>query len=168
MIQYQDLIERVKAATEPDRELDAELYCMDKGYDFLALARGTETYGQFATSLDDRVVNPHTRIMPGHLVFQLRGEIDPRRENRTQMMGSFTAYTASIDAALALVERCLPGWAIEQVGWGNGLVIASIGNFSSGEDYRAGLGESTTAPLAILTALLLALQSNEATNVEDK
>lgn len=68
-------------------------------------------------------------------------------------------YTSSVDAALALVERVLPGWT-----W-------RIGNTADGLDCFCRLGASitehyaTTAPLAILAALLRALLAKETSDV---
>jgi hypothetical protein len=73
-----------------------------------------------------------------------------------------TPYTDSIDASLALVERLLPDWQMEQVAWGKdkgGPIIASIGNFGRADEYRCGYGDASTVPLAILAALLSALSS---------
>lgn len=73
------------------------------------------------------------------------------------------AWTASIDAALGLVKRCLPGWRVkrlEQIGAARhegekGDWVAELW-----EDRRAGSGTgrkvARTAPLAILNALLAA------------
>ncbi len=65
-------------------------------------------------------------------------------------------YTASIDAALALMERKLPGWRISmdqmEDGWDTDL--SEPGN-------RSGVFNATrkTLPLAIILALLIALRS---------
>lgn len=88
-------------------------------------------------------------------------------------------YTASIDAALALVERMLPGWF-----WRTGKMTAPHWDKSQGcyQPYWAHIqrthadhcdrddeatGYAQTAPLAILSALLRAL-SSPTLNSEDK
>jgi hypothetical protein len=76
-------------------------------------------------------------------------------------------FTASVDAALALLERVLPGWQIEQLSWEskpNGLVVCSIGNFGEGEGYiNASNDEPAPICFAILIAALTALKHKEPT-----
>ncbi len=70
------------------------------------------------------------------------------------------AYTASIDAALALVERMLPGWywRIDRPLSGPS---AELAEFADGPQpsslKRAFMADAPTVPLAILVALLKAL-----------
>ncbi|MHB1086117.1 MAG: hypothetical protein ACYCZ0_00010 [Minisyncoccota bacterium] len=70
------------------------------------------------------------------------------------------SYTASVDAAIALVERLLPGifWVV-----GKGKTREAEPPFGChllfGSDEIIGDGEAPTAPLAILSALLTALLS---------
>lgn len=69
-------------------------------------------------------------------------------------------YTSSIDAALALVERCLPGalWTVQHLGEGD--FAAHVGS----PDFNAVMCGSEvlkTPALAVLSALLSALQSKE-------
>lgn len=110
------LIERVKAATGPDQELEAELFDALIGVDALDAKRW---YG-----------------------------------------GGWEArVTASIDAALALVERCLPGWGLE-IGLPSGRAYGSCRLFP-GDNRNKELtcfGKGQTAPLAIILALLTAMQ----------
>lgn len=61
--------------------------------------------------------------------------------------------TASIDAVLALVERCLPGWEWSYHPDAGAKVWAS---FFLGGHHEA-CGDAETVPLAILSALLRAL-----------
>ena len=76
------LIDKLRAADGPDRELDAEIYCAFAG-------------------------------TPCELV---RGYLDELRIKQTGTAVTWSAddisphYTASIDAALALVAEKLPGW----------------------------------------------------------
>lgn len=72
-------------------------------------------------------------------------------------------YTASIDAALALVEKVLPGWA-SGYDAGPKTVIAFVDSHDFadrvfGARYTA---EAATPPLAILLALLRALKQKQA------
>lgn len=97
-----DLLERVKAASGPDRELDGEVH------DF-----ATQTVEQYAP-----------------------------------------AYTASVDAALALVERLLPGWNWHLNRLGQPRAVINDGPKAQFECW-----DNTTLPLAILAALLTALQA---------
>lgn len=90
-----DLIARVEAATGPDRELDALIACAADGF-FPSLK-------PWPVSHDDRAMTwrvdfcrydaDGALISPGH------GGLQMIRE-----------YTGSLDAALALVGRRLPGW----------------------------------------------------------
>jgi hypothetical protein len=71
-------------------------------------------------------------------------------------------YTASLDAALALVERVLPGrdWSLTTDLWGK-LFMATIWKDAGGD--IAGEAETRSTPaLALLAALLRALESTEA------
>lgn len=81
-------------------------------------------------------------------------------------------YTYSIDAALALVERVLPGWGFKcEAGLGYGISV-TIGHVGPNKlyDRPEGWGEGSTLPLAILAALLNAKisQEQEAQPVEGK
>jgi hypothetical protein len=80
-------------------------------------------------------------------------------EDRTGYIEPQGAYTASLDATLALVERVLPGWspairrdprpAFERL-W-----HAFVARNGSGREQHAGWG--STPALALLTAMLTAL-----------
>jgi len=133
------LLERVRSATGPDRYADCHLWVIAQG--------GDARMHVCDSSMQDFVWE---RGIDG---FWVRSVVKFR---------AVPKYTASIDAALALTERVLPGWSIEQVGWGNGLVFASVGNYGEGENYMAGLGDAPTAPLAILAATLSALIAKDA------
>ena len=72
--------------------------------------------------------------------------------------GGLQAFTRSIDAALALVERVLPGNDV--------LVMRDTGqweaNIGPQESFVSFEGKCSNAPLSILAALLAALQPPEA------
>ena len=85
-----DLIDRLKAADGASRELDAEIAI------FLAEPTEEELYYKPWTVLDD---GPNEG--PGCYFVHTRSG---------RMMRHAPEYTASLDAALALVEDKLPGW----------------------------------------------------------
>lgn len=120
MSDLNELFERVKKATGPDRKLD------------IAIARQTHH-----PSMDG--------CNPDHDNFIMAGSKMDRR---------IPAFTASIDAALALVERVLPGWPQQ---WAEMLREAM-------DDLWAETSPQMPIirlPLAILAALLSALISKE-------
>lgn len=106
-----------------------------------------------------------------HLVHDQAVEpIGSRMYNTKENGGSFIAadvvapsYTASIDAALALVERVLPGWfwrvghSTLYAGWAT--VYREHPNNTTGDGEH--FAEAKSAPLAILAALLKALVARD-------
>ena len=114
----------------------------------------------------DRVLDLDlARALVPDVVVLRRNDDDTANEPHT-----YWEYTASIDAALALVERMLPGWK-----WGVASVAVKTGEKSPegypryGTGFRAhvtqvsalrpmpSVAEGPTAPLAILVALLRSL-----------
>lgn len=140
-----DLIERVAKLTESDREVDLALlnmlgesyvWCTPLGMD-----------GQREIAKQD--------LPDAHLEWM-------------ESIGEFPkivkvpAYTASTDAAIALVDRVLPGvWWV----FAKGKMTADEPLYAAqllfGEDEEIGIGEGHTLPLAILAALLTALRAAE-------
>lgn len=130
MTPLQSLLEKIQGVTGLDRELD------------ILIGAATGYRNRFDGSLLSDVL-----AMP------------ERHEEGMQWEG-VPAYTASLDAALALVERVLPGFDADV-------------NIRSGEEpmaayvwpagtYIGGHGaQAATAPLALLAALLTALISKE-------
>lgn len=108
----EELATRVRAATGPDRELDAAI----------------------------------------------REAIDHKMMERQLLWRETLEYTASIDEALTLVERVLPGWKRQffekrgGAGWVARVSSPRYDTFSSGED-----DPMPNAPLAILSACISAL-----------
>lgn len=101
---------------------------------------------------------PHTATA-GHRKVPLVLKDDPK---------DWPAYTASIDAALALVERVLPGWEWLKK---SPKVITLYRPLTEQEDTAKAWakhidGTGATIPLAILSALLRALTSNQEGNDE--
>lgn len=137
------LLERVEGSTGPDREIDCHVWAHDLG---LSL----EWQG--------------TSLVAG--VEGVIGWIDPGEHSRNfytnrseRGPGSIPAYTASLDAALALVGRVLPGWR-----W----MVRRVYPEDSGPLYAAyvmpaddrAIGDVPSAPtpaLALIKALLRAL-----------
>ncbi|HEV7345515.1 MAG TPA: hypothetical protein VGN60_07765 [Devosia sp.] len=115
-----DLLERVKAATGPDRELDHALWLH-----FDETAKAKHDAG--------RIPLPWTWCL-----------------------------TSSVDDALALVERLLPGTASERTSWRNHYRCTLIetdekGWHNGGKHFRVDASSEASEPLAIIAALLQAL-----------
>ena len=131
-----ELLERVKAAAGPDRELDAAIT--------IALGDGP---GEGWTLI--------TQDKPG--VFNM----DAGRWINGCRIRTPKPFTASIDAALALVERKLPDFAYQLTNDYGGLNRVHINVAPGCEGFPpAGMNvseDAETMPLAILVALLTAL-----------
>jgi len=120
-----DLLARVKAASGADRELDARIWCFASGWRF-------------------RDFNPSTVFWEKPLDgFWIRGN---------SLLRVVPKYTASIDAAVELTQRLLPGWEIELI------ILKDAGHASiRGPDEMVDYAEATSksAPLALLQAVLI-------------
>jgi len=148
------LLERVKAATGPDREIDGRIWCMvTPGRRFIGMAVDGQRWGDF----EPNGFNPASGMTAG-LVFE-RTDYKGTREDiqrnggRIQSFPSSPAYTASIDASLALVERLLPGWPQQ---WAEILREAMDSLWAE----HAPKMPLERLPLAILAALLSALNKD--------
>lgn len=149
------LIERLEKATGPNRKLDNDIYRW--------------VHPEFADFIEGR----------GGLVHPNDGEDQRVLSN---IRASF--YTSSVDAALALCERMLPGWR-----WGVASHSIKDGVYSEGpyigkpkhvDGFRAHvtkpsplrpmphIADARTAPLAILLALLCSLNQEESRSEESK
>lgn len=135
------LLERVRNATGPDRRLNIYLH---------VLLNNDGRLGDYAS-------------------------VDEYANSAIQLGWNTPAYTASVDAALALVERVLPGCGLaidrEPPAKGGAAAGAAVNGWigEDGPDGRAWEhfdATGPTFPLAILTALLLALTSNQEGNDE--
>lgn len=135
-----ELLSRVEAATGPDREIDA-LICValrdvpDARHYKLGARPNSSAHTDWRVDLvlDTGVVRSRTPA----------------------------PYTASIDAALALMERALPGWGVEVLtsgreGWGAAQVWYGERRFSEGNGEPC---YARTATLAILAAILTAMEA---------
>ena len=146
------LSERILAATWSDAELDIDL-CIALSY----IGYTDAPINLRRASSDDGWLD-YEIVEDGH---------------RIDCSDQAPELTGSIDAALALVTRLLPGWK-----WGVSSIAVRTGGKTAegypryGEGFRAhvtavsalrsmpSIGEAPTAPLAILLALLTALQEN--------
>lgn len=129
-----DLISALASLTAPDREVDA-LIALD-----IARIPATKTIG-------DGIITEQRRVP-----------------------AIIPSYTASLDAAVALCERVLPGWKKHM--WDAG-VFGSIlptaavlepdfvRKSNSGEPYIKVDGEGPTPAIALLIAILTALEDRE-------
>lgn len=135
------LLERVRAATGPDRYADCHLWVIAQG--------GDARMHVCDSSTQDFIWE---RGIDG---FWVRDVVKFRAVPR---------YTASVDAALALVERKLPGWVCETLGQdatgrlGEMKGIGWTAEFSNGLSTHQ--GQAPTLPLAIILALLSALKDS--------
>lgn len=130
MTTLQDLLERVEKAEGPDREIDVALW--------LHTTPG-------ATRRGTHVKHAHS---------DAEWDVDETRD-ATGYLVVVPAYTASLDAALALVERKLPGWTwrLDSPDSASEPAFARL----SGPEWRSGAGWAKTPALALLAALLRAL-----------
>ena len=135
-----ELLAKVQAATGPDREIDAAL---------ALLAGEPQTFfGQFGLSLD------HFGEVDGPECF---------RDARWAGGGhSYVAptYTASLDAALALIERVLPRWSL-RLSLSEGYRHPCVVMGRSYPTNKSVAVEHRSAPLAIIAAGLSALLAQQ-------
>lgn len=133
MTRIAELVERVKAATGPDRELDADLW--------VALVPGASRRNVMDKWPDEEPI----------------WEFIDEQRNTSFRYGLLPDMTASIDAALALCERVLPDRFVTiKTKTGGKFHHCEL----EGEDYgRWSADNMPTVPLAILLALLLSLES---------
>lgn len=140
-----ELIERVRRATGPNREIDvALLHLWQPDHDAL------RTY-------DDSY---QTEFRDGSFSVWKKG-------GGYSASVPFPRFTASVDAALALTERVLPGWMVVNLCEWDADVLRARGAWNctlkklgTQDDFTATKGachHAPTAPLAILAALLSAL-----------
>lgn len=138
MDEIRELLERLKAATGPDKILDRDVLCAIDGWSYEKRGRDRQPWMYGAKG--------ERRDPPGVGVFGA-----PRP-------------TASIDAALALTERLLPGWVFDHVGQDAAGSRGQMHHMGWTAEISDGAGEpcafqgmAPTLPLAILSALLSAL-----------
>lgn len=144
--EIEGLLSRLEAATGPDREIDAR-FAVSCG----AVIMRHDAAAGFAFFHADEEF-PRAAFLSNCT----QGE-DEAYRSLGQCL-SVERYTASIDAALALAERMLPGWMwyVGSVGE-NDMPQATV--TEPAEDCRDFVGHAPTAPVAILIALLRALSA---------
>lgn len=143
----QSLIERVEKCAGPDREIDVLLFAIDR----------PDFYAQCSRNWEDFLP-----IKPS--------DVPSIRTREAYIEAHAEMYTASIDAALALVERKLIDPHFSLSGPAKYLNIPSpLPNYWWAEiihgklaPYIGKRGWGATAPLALLAALLRALESPNA------
>lgn len=138
----QDLLRRVESATGADREIGREI--------LLALGWQRTLVGHFHGPL-------YYWSPPGSARSSLSGKDDDLPD-----------ITTSLDAALALVERVLPGWLWEVTTITTGVggiryptALVMSPDHAPGEEIQT-FGEARTPALALLAALLKALIAEQA------
>lgn len=133
----EDLRKRVEEATGADRKLDGLLFKAMQPDEFARLCsfKGRRYAGHVHTPAE-------------------------KREHEARMGASLApAYTASLDAVLALVGERLPGWGIELfIGFDSGPCVAGLHGPNPAREFT---GRGKTPALALLSALLDALSALE-------
>lgn len=144
-----DLLAKLERATGPDRELDA----------LIDIACGPKPLGDIEHWVNLWDHGWRLGREPGHVYMRQHAGADEYANYPSP------AVTASLDAALALVERVLPGWGFDityRAAWGNctACVIAN--------DRRAPphTGAGATPAFALLSALIRALIATNADGAE--
>lgn len=141
-----EIIERLEKLTGPDRELDRAI---------MAIAYLWERRHIGAACWDDG----HDTCCPGgkHIDDVW---VDPTTDKWVTNARDGFNFTASLDAAVALVEKMLPGWGFylrsDKEGHGCGLVYPDAFRVTPCHCRGA------TPPIAMLLALFRALQDEEA------
>lgn len=138
------LKQRVNAASGPDREIDAALATGLVGWCLHPLGRQRDDSVQSDTGRTCLDCGADSWGNTGTTGQRLHDPVRP--------------YTASLDAALALVERVLPGWLVDLTEHPDG----EGGRYYSTQLYTPDIlksvsREHVTRPLALLSALLAAL-----------
>ena len=151
MTDYADIISRLQAATEPSRELDAHILCAT-----LAPAGAKVEQSKFNGAWC--IYEP---TVYGKEPFRLW-------EKPHGFRCDHESVTSSIDTALRLVERVLPGWTGD-IGFGRVPVSATIarhrGDLTSGRKNAnfSGMraGKCDLPAISLLIAMFRALQAAE-------
>lgn len=139
MTDLAQLISRLEAASEGSRELDAAMF------------------RAIGAPLPDKFANLNLELTwgPDGSAYMPVGEMQVRYEP--------PAYTTSIDAIVALIERKLPGWWVQYLGQTTKGWAARIER----QGTSLGLFNSTTPALALCIAFLRALQAQQETSEDE-
>lgn len=148
-----ELAERCEAAAGPDRELDALIWCFQRGVEFVMFGTGKEAYGSICDPGDHGYGWPNTTTQ-GHLYY--RHPIKPARGNRVQGYSDWSHYTASLDAALSLVPDGWTAWELRSHAKRTRFSadLSRLSECDSGEDWA--IGRAATPALALCAAALRA------------
>lgn len=144
-----DLIARVEGASGPDRELDVALAdALHPNVTLMPLSSNPE---EWVVKIGDKWV-PTTRYPRGYMTTGDR---------------YVQAYTSSLDAALGLVERVLPGWRwmvrrVYPEHDGRTQHVAYVESVDYG-DYHA--ATAPTPALALILAMLRAKEASRSTEL---
>lgn len=138
MGKYSEIIERLENAAVQDREID-DLISLHADHEHMKLIFGI---------MDDRKITSFSRQKDLGVwkVFYDTNECD--------ISSLHMDYTASIDAAIALVERMLPGWGVELDTWNCKCRLVCDGWPQRENSHKV-------PALAILLALFRALEAKE-------
>lgn len=128
------LLERVKAAEGADRDLDLEAYCAATG-EAWEWVRPHSMLG-----IDKLLAKPVGDVTHWDVSGAARLYSGPSgRPDGWQGMKNVPAFTASVDAARALVKRSLPDW------WVTSGLCSLSGHASIGPDYNGSAAERLKA-----------------------
>lgn len=147
MTDLSELIAKLEGLSGPDREVDGLIF---------GWLHNTEPCGTFMCGFDEEK-------------FQFRHPDDPKegRHRAWYVRGDdLPAYTASLDAAVALVERAWPGWKKQFFEDYNGLWIARISSprrdlYSTDYMRERDPGGSSNGAIALCLALLRSLEGRD-------
>lgn len=144
------LLERVRNASRPDREMDAELFVAINGWKLAKVP--PDAFGENACE----IYTPDGKLFGGGFQYPPKGKLSPFYHVSNE------PYTASIDAALGLVRRVFPGTmrcvgSMEDGPFCRLVVPDGRGGYINGERFAT----ARTEPLAAVAALLTALIAQE-------
>ena len=147
MTDFTPLIERLENATKPDRLLDANIHWTMNPQAFDA-----DAYG------DDEHLKPS-------YCYARSGWALNRADKAYLDSIPVPAYTASLDATIALVERMLPGWSISITqNVHHGYWTCSLYKYNYGQIISFDARHDAKPTVALLLALFRALQAQETDN----
>jgi len=124
-----DLITRLSKLDAPDREVDAQIEVAVRRIEAARSGLAEEYWANWQASPDGTVYDPHTRY-------------------------SSQPFTASVDAAIALAERVLPGWGwlTQNCGSPKAIVVKDDDIYET---------QAATPAIALLIALLRAKEASK-------